>query len=62
MEPRRWISRSQISPKRLFVLPIFLLGAALERGSSIAQPPPPGGAAEVHYSPGENLWRGSMSA
>ena len=39
------------------MLPAFLLGAAFERGSSIAQPPSPVGAAEVHYSPGENLER-----
>ncbi len=57
MEPRRRFSRSQIWPKWLFVLPVFLLGAAFDRGSSIAQPPSPVGAAEVHYSPGENLER-----
>jgi hypothetical protein len=61
MELRRWISRSQISPKWLFVLPIFLLGAAIERGSSTAQSPSPVDAAEVHYSPGENLERMDVS-
>ena len=35
----------------------FLLGASLELGSSTAQPPCPVGAAEVHYSPDENLER-----
>ncbi len=44
-----------MSPTWLFMLPAFLLGAAFEGGSSIAQPPSPVGAAEVHYSPGENL-------
>jgi phosphatidylserine/phosphatidylglycerophosphate/cardiolipin synthase-like enzyme len=44
--------------KLAFVLPAFLLGAALERGSSTAQPPCPVAApAEVHYSPGEDLER-----
>ncbi len=47
----------RISPTWLFMLPAFLLGAGLERGSSSAQPPWPAGAAEVHYSPGENLER-----
>jgi hypothetical protein len=40
-----------------FVLPVFFLGAAFERGSSITQPPSPVGGAEVHYSLGENLER-----
>ena len=56
--PRGWIGRSRISPRWLFVLPTFLLGAAMERGSSTAQPPGPVGApAEVYYSPGEDLER-----
>jgi phosphatidylserine/phosphatidylglycerophosphate/cardiolipin synthase-like enzyme len=56
MEPSRRISRSRISPSWLFVLPAFLLGVAMERGSSTAQPPGPVGApAEVHYSPGQDL-------
>jgi hypothetical protein len=50
MEARRWIGRSQMSSKWLFVLPAFLFGASLERGSSTAQPPcPVGASAEVHY-------------
>jgi phosphatidylserine/phosphatidylglycerophosphate/cardiolipin synthase-like enzyme len=48
----------RIAASWLFVLPAFRLGAALERGSSTAQPPCPVGApAEVHYSPGEDLER-----
>jgi phosphatidylserine/phosphatidylglycerophosphate/cardiolipin synthase-like enzyme len=41
-----------------FVLPAILLGATLEKGSSSAQSPcPVGGAAEIHYGPGEDLER-----
>ena len=51
------IGRSRILAKWLFVLPAFLLGASMERGSSSAQSPPcpVGGAAEIHYGPGEDL-------
>jgi phosphatidylserine/phosphatidylglycerophosphate/cardiolipin synthase-like enzyme len=58
LEARVVIGRFRVSPTWLFVvLPDFLLGAALERGSSIAQPPSPVGAAEIHYSPDEDLER-----
>jgi phosphatidylserine/phosphatidylglycerophosphate/cardiolipin synthase-like enzyme len=57
VEARIVIGRLRVAPTWLFVLPAFLLGAALERGSGIAQPPFPVGVAEVHYSPGENLER-----
>jgi phosphatidylserine/phosphatidylglycerophosphate/cardiolipin synthase-like enzyme len=54
--PAKPVGRSRISPSWLFVLPAFLLGVAMERGSSTAQPPGPVGApAEVHYSPGQDL-------
>ena len=50
------ITRSRIAPSWLFVLPAILLGATLEKGSSSAQSPcPVGGAAEIHYGPGEEL-------
>jgi hypothetical protein len=40
------------------VLPAFLLGASLERGSGLAQAPcPVGGRTEIHYSPGADLER-----
>ena len=40
------------------MLPAFLLGASLERGSGSAQSPCPVSApAEIHYSPGEDLER-----
>jgi phosphatidylserine/phosphatidylglycerophosphate/cardiolipin synthase-like enzyme len=40
------------------MLPAFLLGASLERGVGSAEPPCPiGGAAEIHYGPGEDLER-----
>ena len=52
------IGGSRFSPRWLFVLPAFLLGASFERGSGSAQSPCPVGApAEVHYAPGENLER-----
>jgi phosphatidylserine/phosphatidylglycerophosphate/cardiolipin synthase-like enzyme len=38
------------------VLPAFLLGASIERGSGSAQGPCPVGAStEIHYAPGEDL-------
>jgi phosphatidylserine/phosphatidylglycerophosphate/cardiolipin synthase-like enzyme len=50
------IARSRISPSWLFVLPAILIGATLEKGHSSAQSPcPVGGAAEIHYGPGEDL-------
>jgi hypothetical protein len=52
------IRRSRISPSLLFVLPAFLLGVSLERGSGSAQLPcPVGSPAEIHYGPGEDLER-----
>jgi hypothetical protein len=52
------IGGSRISLRWLFVLPAFLLGASLERGSGSAQSPCPVGApAEVHHAPGEDLER-----
>jgi phosphatidylserine/phosphatidylglycerophosphate/cardiolipin synthase-like enzyme len=52
------IGRSRISPRWLFVVPAFLLGASLEHGSGSAQAPcPVGGPAEIHYGPGEDLER-----
>jgi phosphatidylserine/phosphatidylglycerophosphate/cardiolipin synthase-like enzyme len=52
------IGHFRISPSWLFVLPVLLLGAALERASSSAQSPcPAGAAAEIHYGPGEDLER-----
>jgi phosphatidylserine/phosphatidylglycerophosphate/cardiolipin synthase-like enzyme len=58
MEAGMLIGRFRISPKWLFVLPAFLVGAALEHGSSSAQSPcPVGAAAEIHYGPGEDLER-----
>jgi phosphatidylserine/phosphatidylglycerophosphate/cardiolipin synthase-like enzyme len=51
------IVRPRISAGWLIALPAFLLGASLERGSSDAPPCPVGGAAEIHYGPGEDLER-----
>jgi phosphatidylserine/phosphatidylglycerophosphate/cardiolipin synthase-like enzyme len=40
------------------VLPAILVGASLEHGAGSAKPPcPDGAAAEIHYSPGEDLER-----
>jgi len=53
---RPLIGRSRISPSWLFVLPAILFGATLQRGATSAQSPcPVGAAAEIHYSPGEDL-------
>jgi phosphatidylserine/phosphatidylglycerophosphate/cardiolipin synthase-like enzyme len=50
------IGRSRISPRWLFLVPAFLLGASLEHGPASAQSPCPiGSPAEVHYAPGEDL-------
>jgi hypothetical protein len=58
MEARVLIGRSRISPSWLFLLPAFILGASLERGSGSAQPPcPVSSPAEIHYGPGEDLER-----
>jgi phosphatidylserine/phosphatidylglycerophosphate/cardiolipin synthase-like enzyme len=52
------IGRSRTSPRLLFVLPAVVLGAALQhRAESTEQPCPIGGAAEIHYSPAEDLER-----
>jgi phosphatidylserine/phosphatidylglycerophosphate/cardiolipin synthase-like enzyme len=47
-----------MSPTWLFLLPAFLIGMAVERRSSAVEAPcPVGAAAEVHYSPAEDLER-----
>ena len=52
------IARFRMSRNWLFVLPAILLGAALTHNSGSAQAPcPVGEAAEIHYSPGEDLER-----
>jgi phosphatidylserine/phosphatidylglycerophosphate/cardiolipin synthase-like enzyme len=52
------IALPRILPRWLVVLPAFLIGAELDRGSGSAQPPcPVGSAAEIHYGPGEDLAR-----
>jgi len=52
------IARFRMSRNWLFVLPAILLGAALNHNSGSAQAPCPiGGAAEIHYGPGEDLER-----
>ena len=52
------IARFRISHSWFFVLPSILLGAAINHNSGSAQAPcPVGGAAEIHYGPGEDLER-----
>jgi phosphatidylserine/phosphatidylglycerophosphate/cardiolipin synthase-like enzyme len=52
------IARFRMSRNWLFVLPAFLLGVALNHNSGSAQAPcPVREAAEIHYSPGEDLER-----
>ena len=52
------IAPFRMSRNWLFVLPAFLLGAALNHNSESAQAPCPiGEAVEIHYSPGEDLER-----
>jgi phosphatidylserine/phosphatidylglycerophosphate/cardiolipin synthase-like enzyme len=52
------IAPFRMSRNWLFVLPAFLLGAALNHNSGSAQAPcPVGETAEIHYSPGEDLER-----
>jgi phosphatidylserine/phosphatidylglycerophosphate/cardiolipin synthase-like enzyme len=58
MERAVLIGHPRISPRWLFVLPVFARGVALEHGYSSAQSPCPiGVAAEIHYGPGEDLER-----
>jgi hypothetical protein len=51
------IASLRMSPTWLFVLPAFLIGMAVECTGSAQPPCPVGSAAEIHYSPAEDLER-----
>ena len=51
------IGRPRVAPGWLLSLPAFLLCASFERGSGGQPPCPVGSAAEIHYSPAEDLER-----
>jgi hypothetical protein len=49
------IAPLRMSPTWLFVLPASLIGMAVECTGSAQPPRPVGSAAEIHYSPTEDL-------